>query len=48
MGLLKRPVLAGEMDGLKQFFTEDPKAVFKAVPIELVAASNCENSIPVR
>lgn len=36
-GLLKKPELAGEMDGLKQFLTEEQKAAFKAVPVELKA-----------
>ncbi|NND35264.1 MAG: phytanoyl-CoA dioxygenase family protein [Saprospiraceae bacterium] len=34
-GLLEKPELAGEMDGLKQFLTEDQLADFKAVPIEM-------------
>ena len=34
-GLLDKPALAGEMDGLKQFLTEEQKAAFNPVPIEL-------------
>lgn len=34
-GLLDKPELAGEMDGLLEFLTEDQKADFKPVPIEL-------------
>lgn len=34
-GLLDKPALAGEMDGLKQFLTEEQKADFKPIPIEL-------------
>ena len=34
-GLLEKPELAGEMEGLMEFLTEDQKAAFKPVPIEL-------------
>lgn len=34
-GLLEKPALAGEMDGLKQFLNEEQKKAFKPVPIEL-------------
>ena len=34
-GLLDKPALAGEMDGLKQFLTEEQKSAFNPVPIEL-------------
>src|SRR5690606_2498430 len=34
-GLLDKPELAGDMDGLMQFLTEEQKAEFKPVPIEL-------------
>ncbi len=35
-GLLEKPQLAGEMDGLMQFMTEEQKATFKdAVPVEM-------------
>lgn len=35
--LLKKPELAGEMDGLMQFLTDDQKADFTTVPVELKA-----------
>jgi ectoine hydroxylase-related dioxygenase (phytanoyl-CoA dioxygenase family) len=34
-GLLDKPELAGNMEGLMQFLTEDQKKEFKPVPIEL-------------
>ena len=34
-GLLDKPELAGDMEGLMQFLTEEQKAEFKPVPIEL-------------
>lgn len=34
-GLLDRPALAGDMNGLMEFLTEDQKAAFKPIPIEL-------------
>lgn len=34
-GLLERPQLAGEMNGLMEFLTEEQKEAFKPVPIEL-------------
>jgi ectoine hydroxylase-related dioxygenase (phytanoyl-CoA dioxygenase family) len=34
-GLLKKPDLAGDMDGLMKFLTPEQKAEFKPVPIEL-------------
>lgn len=34
-GLLEKPELAGEMDGLKDFLTEEQKASFHPVPIEM-------------
>lgn len=34
-GLLDKPVLAGEMDGLLEFLTEEQKAQFKPVPVEM-------------
>lgn len=34
-GLLEKPELAGEMEGLMEFLTEEQKAAFKPVPIEL-------------
>ncbi|GGW27510.1 phytanoyl-CoA dioxygenase family protein [Arenibacter certesii] len=34
-GLLKKPALAGEMDGLKQFLSPAQKKAFQPVPIEL-------------
>jgi len=34
-GLLKKPELAGEMDGLMEFLTDEQKAAFNPVPIEL-------------
>jgi hypothetical protein len=34
-GLLEKPELAGEMDGLMEFLTEEQKAAFNPVPIEL-------------
>lgn len=34
-GLLEKPELAGEMDGLMEFLTDEQKAAFKPVPIEL-------------
>jgi len=34
-GLLKKPDLAGDMDGLMKFLSEEQKAEFKPVPIEL-------------
>ncbi|MDB5111318.1 MAG: Phytanoyl-CoA dioxygenase [Mucilaginibacter sp.] len=34
-GLLQKPELAGEMEGLMEFLTEEQKAAFKPVPIEL-------------
>ena len=34
-GLLQKPELAGEMDGLKQFLSEEQKAAFQPIPIEL-------------
>ena len=34
-GLLDKPSLAGEMDGLMQYLTDEQKAAFKPVPIEL-------------
>ena len=36
-GLLQKPVLAGEMDGLLEFLSEEQKAAFKPVPVELKA-----------
>jgi ectoine hydroxylase-related dioxygenase (phytanoyl-CoA dioxygenase family) len=36
-GLLQKPVLAGEMEGLVEFLTEEQKAEFKPVAIELKA-----------
>ncbi|WP_345947648.1 phytanoyl-CoA dioxygenase family protein [Mucilaginibacter sp. PAMB04274] len=34
-GLLEKPELAGEMDGLMEFLTEEQKAAFTPIPIEL-------------
>lgn len=34
-GLLDKPELAGDMEGLQQYLTEEQKAEFKPVPIEL-------------
>lgn len=34
-GLLDKPALAGDMDGLMQYLTDEQKAGFKPVPIEL-------------
>lgn len=34
-GLLEKPELAGEMDGLMQFMTDEQKTDFKPIPIEL-------------
>ena len=34
-GLLQKPELAGEMEGLMKFMTEEQKAEFKPVPVEL-------------
>lgn len=34
-GLLDRPNLAGDMDGLKEFLSDEQKAAFKPIPIEL-------------
>lgn len=34
-GLLDRPPLAGEMNGLMEFLTDEQKAAFKPIPIEL-------------
>lgn len=34
-GLLDKPALAGEMDGLKQFLSEEQKSAFKPIPIAL-------------
>lgn len=34
-GLLDRPALAGDMNGLMEFLSEDQKAQFKPIPIEL-------------
>jgi len=34
-GLLQKPELAGEMEGLMEFLTEEQKAAFQPVPIEL-------------
>ena len=34
-GLLERPELAGEMEGLMNFLSEEQKAAFKPIPIEL-------------
>jgi ectoine hydroxylase-related dioxygenase (phytanoyl-CoA dioxygenase family) len=34
-GLLQKPELAGEMDGLMEFLTDEQKAAFNPVPIEL-------------
>jgi ectoine hydroxylase-related dioxygenase (phytanoyl-CoA dioxygenase family) len=34
-GLLEKPELAGEMEGLMEFLTDEQKAAFKPVPIEL-------------
>ncbi len=34
-GLLKKPELAGEMNGLLEFLTDEQRAAFKPVPIEL-------------
>jgi ectoine hydroxylase-related dioxygenase (phytanoyl-CoA dioxygenase family) len=34
-GLLDKPELAGEMDGLQQMLTEEQKAAFKPIPVEL-------------
>lgn len=36
-GLLEKPALAGNMDGLMEFMTEEQKAAFKPVAIELKA-----------
>lgn len=36
-GLLEKPVLAGEMDGLMEYLTEEQKASFKPVPAEMKA-----------
>jgi ectoine hydroxylase-related dioxygenase (phytanoyl-CoA dioxygenase family) len=36
-GLLQKPALAGQMEGLLQFLTEEQKAAFKPVPVELKA-----------
>lgn len=36
-GLLEKPVLAGEMDGLMTFMTDEQKQAFNPVPIELKA-----------
>lgn len=34
-GLLEKPELAGEMNGLMEFLTDEQKATFKPIPIEL-------------
>ncbi len=34
-GLLDRPALAGDMNGLMEFLTDEQKAAFKPIPIEL-------------
>lgn len=34
-GLLEKPELAGEMEGLMEFLTEEQKAAFKPIPMEL-------------
>jgi hypothetical protein len=34
-GLLDKPALAGDMDGLKHYLTDEQKSAFKPVPIEL-------------
>jgi len=34
-GLLQKPELAGDMEGLMEFLTEEQKAAFKPIPIEL-------------
>ncbi|HLZ85650.1 MAG TPA: phytanoyl-CoA dioxygenase family protein, partial [Puia sp.] len=34
-GLLDKPDLAGDMDGLRQYLTEEQKSEFKPVPIQL-------------
>lgn len=34
-GLLDKPALAGDMDGLMQYMTEEQRSAFKPVPIEL-------------
>ena len=34
-GLLDKPELAGQMDGLEEYLTEQQKAAFKPIPIEL-------------
>ncbi|HEX2848346.1 MAG TPA: phytanoyl-CoA dioxygenase family protein [Chitinophagaceae bacterium] len=34
-GLLDKPELAGDMEGLKDYLTEEQKAAFKPIPIEL-------------
>ncbi|WP_282037677.1 phytanoyl-CoA dioxygenase family protein [Saccharicrinis aurantiacus] len=34
-GLLDKPILTGEMDGLMEFLTDEQKAQFKPVPIEM-------------
>jgi ectoine hydroxylase-related dioxygenase (phytanoyl-CoA dioxygenase family) len=36
-GLLEKPALAGQMDGLKAFLTEEQKAAFEPVAVELKA-----------
>lgn len=34
-GLIKKPVLAGDMDGLKEFLSEEQKKEFRPVPVEM-------------
>lgn len=34
-GLIEKPVLAGDMDGLKEFLTEEQKKQFHPVPVEM-------------
>lgn len=34
-GLIEKPELAGDMDGLKQFLTEDQKNRFQPIPVEM-------------
>ena len=36
-GLLRKPVLAGDMDGLKEFLTDEQKAAFHPVPVVMKA-----------
>ncbi len=34
-GLIEKPALAGDMDGLKQFLTEEQKEQFQSLPVEM-------------